>query len=420
MSRSACSKGPRGLVRIFLRRARRWRRRASTFTGTPRGLRSLVAILAASLSVYRVIEGWTTTIAVIGLALFAISLGICLVAIWPTQVKMLLQAIDHWTGSVLDSVFGFAEARLRQLTVLTIALAITLSIVLWGWLIEGSELRTETQETRQTVIRTDITETGSTTVRNLSLVLAALLALPIAIWRTRVAQLQATTAQRELFDSLYRQGDLKLRSEDLSVRLDGVHILDRLAKDEPDRYHIQIMGRLCAFLRSSRKVQEEHNGLQEDERAVVESIRSRESAGRDIEDQSSFTLDLNSTNLKGVWFNSAVLSRADLSLTCLEEAKLNNADLSEVVFYRANLKGAGIYDSELTGAKFSLDGRHPATGLTQEQLDNAWSEKENLPALDGVVDAVTGRQLTPPKRRMSIAKEMEQWRLEIKQMLDER
>ncbi|MCY3895191.1 MAG: pentapeptide repeat-containing protein [Chloroflexi bacterium] len=167
-------------------------------------------------------------------------------------------------------------------------------------------------------------------------------------------------------------------------------------------------------------MREEHDGLQQDQRAVAESIRSRESVGRNIEDQSSFILDLNSTDLKGVWFNGAVLARADFSLTCLEEAKLNNADLSHGVFYRANLEGASIHDSELTGAKFSLDGQHPATGLTQEQLDNAWSKEDSLPTLDGVVDAVTGRQLTPPKRRMSFDKEMEQWRLEIERMLDER
>ena len=420
MSRSLWLGRPRRSLRPFVRRTRRWYRRTLTFARTTRGLRSLLAILAAGLSTYRVIEGWTTDSALSGIVFLGISLGIFLVAVWPTQIKKLLQASDNWSGSVLNSVFGFAEARLRQLTVITVALVVTLSIVLWGWLIEGSEVRTETQEIRQSIIRTDITESGSTTVRNLSLVLAALLALPIAIWRTRIAQLQATTAQRELFDSLYRQGDSKLRSEDLSVRLDGVHILDRLAKDVPDRYHIQIMSRLCAFLRSSRTVREEHDGLQEDQRAVAESIRSRESVGRNIEDQSSFTLDLNSTNLKGVWFNGTALARADFSLTCLEEANLNNADLSEVVFYRANLEGTSIYDSELTGAKFSLDGRHPATGLTQEQLDNAWSKEDRLPTLEGVVDAVTGRQLTPPERRMSFDKEIEQWRLEIKRFLDDR
>ena len=217
MSPSRWLSRPRRWLRPVFRRTRRWYRRTSTFARTTRGLRSLLAILAAGLSTYRGIVGWATESAVRAFVLLGISLGIFLVAVWPSQIKKLLQAADQWTGSILDGVFGFGEARLRQLTVLTVALVITLSIVLWGWLIAGHEVRTEIQELQQTVVRTEFTESGSTTVRNLSLVLAALLALPIAVWRTRVAQLQATTAQRELFHSLYRQGDSKLRSEDLSV-----------------------------------------------------------------------------------------------------------------------------------------------------------------------------------------------------------
>ena len=413
MSTLGWAKRPRGWVRTSFRRTRRWRRRAFTFARTKRGVRSLLALLAAGLSAYRLADGWGSGVAVIGPVLLSVSVGICLVSIWPTQVTKRWQAIDRWTSSVLDGVFKFAEARLRQVTVLSLAVVAILSIVLWGWLITGSEVRTETQQTQQTTIRTDITESGSTTFRNLSLVFAALLALPIAIWRTRVAQLQATTAQREHLDSLYRQGADKLLNEDLSVRLDGVHILDRLAKDVPDRYHIQIMSRLCAFLRNSRNAQHVNGDLQEDDRAVAEAIRSRATAGRNIEDQSSFTLDLHSTNLKGVWFNGAVLSRADLMLTCLGDAKLNNADLSDAIVYWAKFDDADFNDAELTGAKFSLNGEHPATGLTQEQIDQSWSDQDQLPMLDGVMDAVTGRQLTPPKRPMSFATQMAKMRSEI-------
>ncbi|MCY3782385.1 MAG: hypothetical protein OXG79_01200 [Chloroflexi bacterium] len=276
-------------------------------------MRSLIALLAAGLSAYVLTQGWESEVAVTGLVLLSISVAIFLVTIAPTQATRVWRAIDHRASSVLDVIFAFAEARLRQLTVIALALVTVLSIAFWGWLISGSELRTESQGSQQTIIRTDTTESGSTTFRNLSLVFAALLALPIAIWRTRIAQLQATTAQREHLDSLYRQGAQKLIDKDLSVRLEGVHILDRLAKDEPERYHIQIMRRLCGFLRNSRSVQHVTIDLQEDDRTVAESIRSRGESGRRIEEQSHFTLDLNLTNLKGVWFNRAVLARADLS-----------------------------------------------------------------------------------------------------------
>jgi len=383
-------------------------------------VRSLLALIAAGLSAYVLTEGSKSGDAVVGLVLLSASLGTCVVAIAPRQAVKFWRTIDRWTSRVLDAIFTFAEARLRQLTVIVLAVATVLSIAFWGWLIGSTEVHTETQGNQQTTIRTDTTESGSTTFRNLTLVFAALLALPIAIWRTRIAQLQATTAQREHLDSLYRQGDRKLLDKDLSVRLDGVHILDRLAKDEPDRYHSQIMGRLCAFLRNSRNVQQVDGNLQEDERAVAEAIRSRGATGRSIEDQSSLTLDLHGTNLTGVRFNRTVLSRADLSLSCLIDAHLDDTNLSDAIFCGANLEGANIFDSELTGAMFSLDGAYPASGLTQDQINRAWSEEGKPPMLDGVMDAKTGVQLTPPKRRMSFDTQMKKWRSEIDRIRGER
>ena len=418
MSAPSWAKRPRGWARTSMRRTRRWHRRATRFAGTERGVRSLIAILAAGLSVYVLTEGWGSRVAMLAVVLLSVSAGILLIAIWPSQARRLWQAADRWTSGVLDGVIEFAEARLLQLTVIVIAVVAILTIVFWVWLITGSEIHTETQGNQQTAIRTDVTESGSTTFRNLSLVFAALLALPIAIWRTRVAQLQATTAQREHLHSLYREGADKLLSDDLSVRLDGVYILDRLARDMPDGYHIQTMSRLCAFLRNSRNVREVNGNLQEDDRAVAEAIRSRGESGRRIEEQSQFTLSLHSTNLKGVWFNRAVLSGGDFSLTHLEDAKFDSADLSEAHFYKSNLNSAIIYDAELTGTKFSLNGEHPASGLTQDQIDEAWCDQDKLPMLDGVMDAVTGRQLTPPKRRMSLAAEIAKMRSEIGQIAD--
>ncbi len=328
--------------------------------------------------------------------------------VWSTWIKKLLLAADNSTSRSLDSVFGFAENRLRLLTILVLTVVATLTIVLWGWLITGSEVRTETQFSQQVSVRTEITESGSTTARNLSLVVAALLALPIAIWRTRVAQIQATTAQREHSNSLYREGADKLVSEDLSVRLDGVHILGRLAKDEPEQYHIQIMSRFCAFLRSWREDQISRYYLGEDVLAVIEAIRSREESGQDIEDRSSFVLDLKNTNFRRAWLNNAPLSRADFSNANLMDSYLHNTNLSESTFHNSQLRGANLFDADLTNARFSLNGKHPATGLTQDQIDDAWCNQENPPMLDGVRDEVTGRQLIPPTKSASFSAELEE------------
>ena len=59
-----------------------------------------------------------------------------------------------------------------------------LSTDIWDWLRDGP----------------DGVESGSTTVRNLGLVVAGLIALPLAIWRSLVAQRQADTAQQSLLN----------------------------------------------------------------------------------------------------------------------------------------------------------------------------------------------------------------------------
>ena len=57
-----------------------------------------------------------------------------------------------------------------------------------------------------------------------------------------------------------------------------------------------------------------------------------------------------------------------------------------------------LEDADLTGTSFSRDrgigGRqNPAKGLTQAQLDEARSDPDNPPDLEGVLDAETGEQL---------------------------
>ena len=84
------------------------------------------------------------------------------------------------------------------------------------------------------------------------------------------------------------------------------------------------------------------------------------------------------------------------------KANLSDASLWEVDLSSANLQGAILKDAwlaqaNLSGTRFSLSGgSYPAEGLTQSQIDTAHSYKNNLPKLDGVLDADTGQQLNPP------------------------
>ena len=73
-------------------------------------------------------------------------------------------------------------------------------------------------------------ESGSATIRNLVLGIATLIALPLGIWRSMVAERQADATQRQsqtasvsLLNERYQKGAEMLGSDVLSVRL-GRHI----------------------------------------------------------------------------------------------------------------------------------------------------------------------------------------------------
>ena len=142
-------------------------------------------------------------------------------------------------------------------------------VILWGWLTDE--------------------ESGSTTIRNLGLVVAAIIGLPLAIWRSIVAACQADaalhqakTAQRGLLNERYQKGAEMLGSEMLPVRLGGICALAHLAREHPGEYHMQIIRVLCAFVRNAPVVGKEKQDIKrirEDVQAVMTVLGER-SAGQ--------------------------------------------------------------------------------------------------------------------------------------------
>ncbi len=380
-----------------------------------------------------------------------------------------LQASIRSTLLTLQSLPRFAKSHLTLLTVIAVVLILMLIsavfVTYWDWLQIASPDR----------------ESNSTTIRNIGFVVAGLVALPIAIWRSRTAQIQADTALRELRSRTYREGADMLRNCDLSIRLEGIAIFALLVKDDHDRYRVQVDDRLCAFIREATREQLTDDpdqvqsgqavGVRADIQAAILVIGTRNKRGRARErrlnlqyanlsgaqlmnadlagaelqcaDLSSpyialggippkFTLgsfeesnrpwrqvtvligtdlsgahlwdsnfagaNLQGANLSGANLPGANLSRAtfmgaDLSKAVLDRADLSNAflvgaDLSESQFYDANLSG-----TDLSGINWNPRNGHPARGLTQEQLDQACADEENPPLLDGVHDAISGKQL---------------------------
>ena len=218
-------------------------------------------------------------------------------------------------------------------------------------------------------------ETGSTTIRNLGLIIAGLVALPLAIWRGYVAHRQSNTAQEQvdksqqqvetaqqgLRNERYQKAAEMLGNEVLAVRLGGIYALQQLDEDHPEEYHVQIMRLLCAFARNPTEDQKYESTLtrmfglgnpfiRADVQAVMDVIGKREEARIALEEKSSYWPDLAGANLKKLRMfrgnlRNVILVDADLSNsllvdTDLTNAVLGNADLSEANIFGVILSGA--------------------------------------------------------------------------------
>ena len=255
-------------------------------------------------------------------------------------------------------------------------------------------------------------ESNSSTIRNIFLAAAALIALPLAIWRSTVAGRQADTAQQQsgiaqrgLLNERYQKGAEMLGSRVLSVRLGGIYALQSLASEDPTQYHIQIMRLFCAFVRNLDGVQdgsltpaieigsggeEEGNDqpprMREDVQAVMEAIGGRDEIGRRV---------LEKEDGVELYFGEANLSFLRLDKADLSNARFWKANLSGTSFSKANLSGAKLWKTSLSGATFTeaylaATDFSQSTGLTENQLAQACADPHSPPVLNGVFDAETG------------------------------
>ena len=220
---------------------------------------------------------------------------------------------------------------------------VVLSIMFWEWLGAG--------------------ESGSSTIRNVGLVGAGLIALPLALWRSIVADRQAKTSQASLLNERYQRGAEMLGNEVLSVRLGGIYALQSLAQEHPEQYHVQIMRLFCAFARHPTKdsrpeweqVEIEPGtmlGLRQDLEAIILVIESRPKSRVELENGENFTLDLRGIVLPGIQFLNADLSNAMLHHAKLPNANIANTNLTGAFLNNADLRGATFYDVKLRGTRF--------------------------------------------------------------------
>ena len=280
----------------------------------------------------------------------------------------------------------------------------------------------------------DPATTASTTLRNMGLLIGGGLAVVFAMWRGWVAERQSVTAKLSLLNERFQKGAEMLGSDVLAVRLSGIYGLQELAKEYPERYHVQVMQFLCAYVRNPPGTYRYEGGTNkygvlgrhQDVTLALEFICYRSKSQMELERKVKFEVNLEGSDLHGQDLRAADLSGANLSnsnlSTCglmranLSKAKLAGADFSNprALSERnerdvpgsepndlpygssviADVAAYGfLFEANLTGSSFSIDGDFPAQGLIQAQLDYACAEPDNPPCLKGVRDAVTGNQL---------------------------
>ena len=86
----------------------------------------------------------------------------------------------------------------------------------------------------------------------------------------------------------------------------------------------------------------------------------------DLKGANLFMTDLREADLRGATLAFANLREADLSGAYLREAELSMADLRGATLAEANLNGTLLDRANLT----------QVTGLTQEQINEAWGDKD--------------------------------------------
>ena len=231
-------------------------------------------------------------------------------------------------------------------TLLVLGVAGSVSITYWGWLTDG--------------------ESGSTTMRNVVLAVVALVALPLAIWRSVVAEKQVYTTQRQyetarlgLLNERYQRAADMLGSKVLSVRLGGIYALQRLGEEYPDQYQSLMVELFCAFAR--HPTVETHgkpnslNSNAEEQSNMGGGDSGEERIRPDVQAVMTGIGKLNSRieqkNRSRINLRGAILPFANLA-----GADLSNANVTEVNLHCANLKGAnlsGVYADSATVLSYS-------------------------------------------------------------------
>ncbi len=244
--------------------------------------------------------------------------------------------------------------------------------------------------------------------RNIALVILGVVGLPLALWRSIVAQQQINIAQTGQYSERYAKAASMLSEDELSVREAGVFSLKELAVADPEGHYFPVQNLLCAFVRDRSRsytvpkpnmslIVSQDADLEPSNSDIIEALRAfsdlRSKVNKKREREIGWKPDL-----KGVWFvglprnsRSFDLSYADLdgayfSRSKLELLNLYGSIIRNTVFSQCVLKGACFISAKVvkvdfTGVNLEYASFHSAE-LAHCIFDNAKLMKANFAATD--------------------------------------
>ena len=256
----------------------------------------------------------------------------------------LVKSLGFWAGISVVSV---------------ISLGVFLSIEYWDWLQGGTEY-----------------SGNAATIRNIALVVGGIVAILTAIWRSLVAERQATAAshqaqigERVYLNERYRQAASMLGDHEISVRLAGIFALERLAADHPDEFRLEAIKLLAEFLRSPPDLKHpqpkvwdgwlklERPATRNDVQAAITSIGEMRRVDAIENKRDPVWLDLHGAQLCGVELNMSLrgvnLQNANLMFAHLARWDLTGAQLQWANCRQAGLENADLSDARMSDADFS-------------------------------------------------------------------
>lgn len=125
-----------------------------------------------------------------------------------------LRAAADWPERALRALLSWLEERLAATVVALLGLIAAVAVLWWD---------------------------SSDEVRNFGLLAGGIVAVALAIWRSRVAERQATTAEAARLDARFELGLRMLQDERERVRLDGLAVLGQLLDEYPEEYGRQVV-----------------------------------------------------------------------------------------------------------------------------------------------------------------------------------